>query len=103
MPTYHHLQESNLITSITSSGSATPFKKMMLFLDLQIDHTVTSQIKEKPCLRFLDPAAPVKHSKSIERFGGKIITKPSHRKIAFHTLSAKSQNKNKCVTVSSIP
>jgi hypothetical protein len=74
----------------------------MLFLDRQIAQIVACQIKEKQFLNFLVPAAPVKQSNSSDIFGGITITKPSHRKIAFHTFIAKSQYKNRCVADSAV-
>jgi hypothetical protein len=59
---------------------------MTLFRDNQIDHIA---------------AAPVKQSNIIETFGGITITNPSHLNIAFHTTTAKSQNKNRWATFSS--
>jgi hypothetical protein len=67
----------------------------MLFRERQIIHIVACQINEKPHLRFLFPAAPTKHSKSVKISGGIIITKSSHLKIALHTNAAKSQNNNR--------
>jgi hypothetical protein len=84
-----------LISSTTSSGLITPFAKIQLFRDNQIDHTVACQIKEKPSRIFFEAAAAVKQSNNTKRFGGMIITNPSHRKIAFHTRFAKSQNKKR--------
>jgi hypothetical protein len=42
MSTHSHLHEANLIASTTSPRSNTPFEKMILFLDLQINHTFPS-------------------------------------------------------------